>query len=68
MVFVTSIIIFLISNILKKLTHIVWGQDVDLATELGVRMDGARLAEDLATLDALLVNAAEQRDVYKRQL
>ena len=36
------------------------GQDIDLAAELGVRMDGARLAEDLATLDALLVNAAEQ--------
>ena len=40
---------------------LVLGQDIDLALELGVRVDGARLTQNLATLDALLVNAAEQQ-------
>ena len=35
-------------------------QDVNLALELGVRMNGAGLGQNLTTLDALLVNAAEQ--------
>ena len=36
------------------------GQDVNLALELGVGVDGLRSSENLATLDALLVDAAEQ--------
>ena len=38
----------------------VLGQNVDLANELGVRMDGAGLGQDLASFDGLLVDAAEQ--------
>ena len=36
------------------------GQNVNLALELGVGMDGAGLGQNLAALDGLLVNAAEQ--------
>ena len=36
------------------------GQDVDLARELLVRGDGARLAEDLTALDVLTLDATEQ--------
>ena len=36
------------------------GQDVNLAGELGVRMDRTGLGQDLASFDGLLVNAAEQ--------
>ena len=36
------------------------GQDVNLALELGVGVDGLRSSENLATLNALLVDAAEQ--------
>ena len=37
-----------------------FGQNVDLTHELGVRMNGAGLAENLTTLDLVLGNAAEQ--------
>src|SRR5580693_8208246 len=33
-------------------------QDIDLALELGVRLDRARLAENLAALDVLALNTA----------
>ena len=36
------------------------GQDVDLTGELGVRMDGTGLGQNLTSFDGLLVNAAEQ--------
>ena len=36
------------------------GQDVNLASELGVRMDGTGLAQNLTTLNVLLVNATQQ--------
>ena len=36
------------------------GQDVDLALELGVRRDRARLAQDLAALDIVALGAAQQ--------
>ncbi len=36
------------------------GQDVDLTLELGVRGNGAGLAENLAALDVLALDAAEQ--------
>src|ERR687890_2497866 len=39
----------------------VLGQDVDLRLELGVRGDRARLADDLAALDVLTLDAAEQQ-------
>ena len=38
----------------------VLGQNVNLTGELGVRMDGAGLGQDLTSFDGLLVNAAEQ--------
>ena len=40
---------------------LVLGQDVDLASELGVRGNGTRLAENLAALDLLTLDAAEQQ-------
>ena len=36
------------------------GQDVDLASELGQRMDRTGLAQNLATLDVLLVDTTQQ--------
>ena len=36
------------------------GEDVDLTSELGVRGDGAGLGDDLAALDVLALDAAEQ--------
>ena len=36
------------------------GQDVNLASELGQRLDGAGLAQNLAALDLLLVNTTQQ--------
>src|SRR5699024_1662872 len=36
------------------------GQDVNLAGELGVGMNGAGLAENLTTLDVLLVDTTQQ--------
>src|SRR5690606_28430209 len=36
-------------------------QDVGLGLELGVRLDRTRLAQNLATLDVLTANAADQR-------
>ena len=36
------------------------GQNINLAMELGVRMDGAGLGQNLATLDVGLVDAAQQ--------
>src|SRR5581483_5144740 len=43
------------------------GQDVHLTLELGVRSDGARLAENLAALDLLTLGAAQQdADVVAR--
>src|SRR5216684_3276013 len=42
-------------------TALVLGQDVDLALELGVRRVGARLDHDLAALDLLALDAAEQQ-------
>src|SRR3954454_21973006 len=35
-------------------------QDVDLGTELGVRLDAGRLGEDLAALDLLALDAADE--------
>src|SRR5690606_39377862 len=35
-------------------------QDVDFAFELGVRLDGARLGQNLATLDVITLGAAQQ--------
>ena len=39
---------------------LVLGQDVNLAAELGVRMNGAGLAENLTTLDLVSLNTTEQ--------
>ncbi len=39
---------------------LVFGQDVDLALELGVRMHGARFCDDLAALDLFALDAAQQ--------
>ena len=36
------------------------GQDVDLALELGLGIDGPRLTDDLPALDLGLLNATEQ--------
>ena len=36
------------------------GQDVDLGGELGVRLDRARLGQDLAALDLLALDAADE--------
>ena len=36
------------------------GQDVNLASELGQRLNGAGLTQNLATLDVLLVDTTQQ--------
>ena len=41
-------------------TTFFFGQHVDLSLELGVRLDGAWLAKNLATLDVILFNTTEQ--------
>src|SRR5690606_27529534 len=46
---------------------LVLGEDVDLGLELGVRGDRVRLADDLAALELVLLDAAEQQaDVVAR--
>src|SRR5690606_633008 len=37
-----------------------FAQNVDFAFELGVRLDGARLGQNLATLDVITLGAAQQ--------
>src|SRR5690606_31086497 len=41
-------------------TAFFFAQDVDFAFELGVRLDGARLGQNLATLDVITLGAAQQ--------